>query len=324
MLTRSAMAMRRCGAVVAAALLAAVPLGGCETNPATGRSQFSMMSTDEERALGAQAAPQFVEEFGGAVPDAQLQAYVDGVGRKLVAQVEEGVPDFDWEFHLLNSPVINAFALPGGKVFITRGLTEKMNNEAQLAGVLGHEIGHVTARHANDRMASQLGFNAVLAGLAIAAGVADEDSGFRQVGQYGIPALAVGGNLVLLKWGRDEESEADSLGLRYMTRAGYNPRAQVQVMEILAAASAGQGGIEWTASHPLPETRIRRLEQEIAEQYEDEMHRYEFFEDRFQTQALARLNRLPAAPSGNGSSGASQSFATDEEPVEQVIGRPRR
>ncbi len=278
-------------------------LSGCSTNPATGARSLTLMSWDWERQTGAEAAPQFTAEFGGPVPDEQLQAYVDRVGQRLVAQIEPGVPSLDWEFTLLDSEVINAFALPGGKVFITRGLASRFTSEAQLAGVLGHEIGHVTARHGNQRISKQLGFNILLGAAAVGVGVADEDSDVRRYGQYAVPALAVGGNVVMLKYGRDEESEADELGVRYMARAGYHPVGQREVMEILAAADSGAGRPpEWLSTHPFPETRIERLNRLIAEQH-PEANNLQRGEEAYRREFLDRLRRLPP-PTHTGASAA--------------------
>lgn len=281
-------------------LLAALTLGACSTNPATGARSLTLLSWDQERSMGAEAAPQFTAEFGGPVPDAALQTYVSEVGQRLVAQIEPGVPALDWEFTLLDSEVINAFALPGGKVFITRGLASRFTNEAQLAGVLGHEIGHVTARHGNQRISKQIGFNVLIGAAAVGVGIADSDSDVRRYGQYAVPALAIGGNVILLKYGRDEESQADLLGVRYMARAGYHPAGQREVMEILAAASGGGGGgrpPEWLSTHPFPETRIERLNQIIAEQYPDADTNpaYARAEQNYRTRMLNRLSALPPA-----------------------------
>ncbi|MEA5614569.1 M48 family metallopeptidase [Nodularia spumigena] len=281
-------------------LLAALLLTGCSTNPATGSRSLTLLSWSEEKAMGAEAAPQFTAEFGGPVPDEQLQRYVTEVGQRLVAQVEPEVPsDLEWEFILLDSDVINAFALPGGKVFMTRGLASRFTDEAQLAGVLGHEIGHVTARHGNQRMSKQIGFNILIGAAAVGVGIADSDSDVRKYGQYAVPAMAVGGNVVLLKYGRDEESQADQLGVRYMARAGYNPIAQREVMEVLQAASGSNAGAppEWLSTHPYPETRIERLNQILAEQYPDAATNpaYSRAQQRYQSQFLARLNTLPPA-----------------------------
>lgn len=283
-----------------AMLVAALAQIGCSTNPATGSRSLTLLSWEEERRMGAEAAPQFTAEFGGPVPDDQLQAYVTEVGNRLVGQVEPGVPELPWEFTLLDSEVINAFALPGGKVFITRGLARRFNTEAQLAGVLGHEIGHVTARHGNQRMSKQLGFNILIGAAAIGVGVADSDSDVRKYGQYAVPAMAIGGNVILLKYGRDEESQADLLGMRYMARAGYHPAGQREVMQILADASgAGSGGRppEWLSTHPFPETRIDRINQILAEQYPDADTNpaYTRAEQAYQSRFLARLSNLPPA-----------------------------
>ena len=167
-------------------LLAATVLVGCSTNPATGKRTFMLQTWEWERALAAEAGPQFTDEFGGETPDATAQGYVDEVGGKLTrAALEQAfaeVPELEWDYTLLDSAVLNAFALPGGKVYISRGLAEKLENEAQLAGVLGHEVGHVMARHGNQRISKQIGMNVALGAAAVAVGVADEDSGFGSTG----------------------------------------------------------------------------------------------------------------------------------------------
>lgn len=295
---RSSARVALAGVLGGASLLA---LSACTTNPATGKQSLTFLSWEQEAQMGAEAAPQFTAEFGGAVESARANAYIERVGRELLKGIESGVPgNLEWEFTLLDSDVINAFALPGGKVFMSRGLAEKLNSEAQLAGVLGHEIGHVTARHGNQRISKQIGFNAIMTGLAVGVGVADEDSSVRKYGQYAVPALAVGGNVVLLKYGRDEESEADMLGVRYMTRAGYNPMGQVQVMEVLKAASGGgSAGPEWLSTHPAPQTRIDRLKKIIREEYAFTQNNEEYgdFRARYEREFLRTLGSLdPARP----------------------------
>lgn len=285
------------GMVIAA--ISSFALTGCSHNAVTGESSLLFLSKAEEQQIGAEAAPQFTSEYGGKVPNEQLQAYVTRVGQKLAAQTEDDFPGFPWEFTLLNSDVINAFALPGGKVFITRGLAARMSNEAQLAGVLGHEVGHVTARHGNQRMSqSQIAGGFIAAAKAGVGLAGDGGTVTAAIGQYGIPALEAGGNVLLLKYGRKDESQADELGMRYMARAGYNPQAQVQVMEILASASGAEGrGPEWLASHPFPETRIEQIKQILAKQYPDAATNpsYTFGEKEFKEQFLTTLNATPAA-----------------------------
>lgn len=240
---------------------AAVLLGGCSTNPTTGRSQFNALSRDQEIALGTEAMPQLTAEFGGAVARQDLQAYVREIGLKLAQHTEGESPSLPWEFTLLDSDVINAFALPGGKVFVSRGLAEKMTSEAQLAGVLGHEIGHVTARHVNDRIAQQQGFQ--IGGALLGILVGDSGGGQALSELYGF-----GGQGFLLKFSRDQESESDALGMRYMAKAGYDPAGQRGVMEILQASMGGASGQgEFFATHPYPETRIKRITQLLETEY---------------------------------------------------------
>jgi predicted Zn-dependent protease len=240
---------------------------GCTVNPATGERSFTLYSWEEEKRMGSQAAAGLAAQFGGEVESQIPSRYMHDVGMTLVQGVEEGVPDLDWEFTLLNTDTINAFALPGGKIYMTRGLAEKIDSEAAMAGVLGHEIGHVTARHGNQRISKQIGFNAIITGASVVVGTADEDSNTSRYGQAALPALAIGGNVVLLKYGRDDESQADMLGLRYMERAGYNPVGQLHVMEVLEAQAGRGSQPEWLSTHPYPETRIKQIREYLGTQY---------------------------------------------------------
>jgi predicted Zn-dependent protease len=285
---------------VIALLLMIAPLGvlqtGCTTNPATGASSFTLLSWEEEKQMGAQAAAGMAEQFGGEVGETISSAYINEIGMKLVTGIESGVPDLDWEFTLLNDDLINAFALPGGKVFITRGLAEKLGNEAEIAGVLGHEIGHVTARHGNQRISKQIGFNIALSAGSVAVGTSSSDSNLRKYGTIGLPALAIGGNVVMLKYGRNEETEADMLGMRYMSRAGYNPSGQRRVMEILLEASSGSARQpEWLSTHPYPETRIERIDGLLATSYigYESNPAYGLFPTAYKERMLDRLATLP-------------------------------
>ncbi len=271
---------------------------GCTTNPATGKQSFTLLSWEKEKQMGAQAAAGLAAQFGGEVGDSISSGYVREVGFKLVTGIEAGVPDLDWEFTLLNDDLINAFALPGGKVYITRGLAEKLENEAELAGVLGHEIGHVTARHGNQRISKQIGFNIALGAGSIVVGTSSADSDLRKYGQVGLPAMAIGGNVVLLKYGRDEESEADMLGLRYMARAGYDPIGQLRVMQILQEAAKGPRQPEWLSTHPYPETRIKRVQKLLEIQYPDRATNPEYstYPDAYKARMLDRLAALEPVP----------------------------
>jgi predicted Zn-dependent protease len=278
------------------ALIAATGLivPGCKTNPATGKSIYAPLTPQQELALGEQTAPQMTQEFGGAVPDQQVQTYVTQIGLKLSKQTESNYPNLPWQFTVLNSSVVNAFSLPGGKVFITRGLMERMTNEAQLAGVLGHEIGHVTAQHVSQQVGQQ---QIEQAGLGVA-GVAVSQGG-SSVGSLGgliMPALNVGGQLVLLKFSRTDETQADELGMRYMTRAGYNPKAQLEVMQILQSLGGGSD-VEMLQTHPLPATRIKDVQHKLDTTYKDVVNNpnYGFYPERY-APILADLKRLPPPP----------------------------
>ncbi|MEL7087126.1 MAG: M48 family metallopeptidase [Planctomycetota bacterium] len=282
------------------ALALITPVTGCVTNPATGKSSLSLISEEREIALGAEAEPQFIQENGGLVDSLAVRNYVTELGLELAAVSER--PHLPWTFNVLDSGVINAFALPGGKVFVSRGLVEKMTNEAQLAGVLGHEIGHVTAQHVNSRMSQALIVQGVAIGASVAGEVADDDT-LRVLGV----GAGVGGGVYLLKFGRDQESESDELGVRYMTRLGYNPYGQVQVMQILREAQGNGGGIEFFATHPLPQTRIERLQEHIGQNYpaagridgDNDAYgtsdAYRFGTNSFEANVLIPLKRLPPA-----------------------------
>ena len=268
--------------------LAIVP--ACSVNPATGRMQFNVLTDEQhEISLGEQAAPEFLADFGGELPDEGVVEYVRAIGHEL-AEVSER-PGLPWEFHVVDSATVNAFALPGGKIFISRGLLELMDNEAQLAGVLGHEIGHVTAQHIGQQMARQLGVNIGLMAIGMAARQSDED----WLTALGVGAH-LGGSLYLLSFSRTQENESDELGIRYMAKAGYNPLGQLQVMEILHRQSQQHGaGIEWLSTHPLPQTRIERVESIIQDQYPEyeDPQRYIFGQERFRSVVSEALEQLP-------------------------------
>jgi predicted Zn-dependent protease len=263
------------------ALTALLTLGACQTNPSTGRSQFIVIPADQVAAMGEEAKPQVIAEFGGEVESAELRAYVARVGNDLAMHVEPEFDFIDWEFFALRSEVINAFALPGGKIFITVGLLTQFDNEAQLAGVLGHEIGHVTARHVDERLSQTL-----VAQIGLAAIGAYSESALISQGA-GVAAQGV-----LLKWGRDQESESDTQGLKYMTAAGYDPEGMYQVMEVLLEASqSGDRPPEILSTHPYPETRLERiraaLERDYA--YTRGSARYRLYKDRYRAEARPHL-----------------------------------
>ncbi len=273
-MTTPAQRLTRSRGMICIAILFASMLAGCTTNPATGRRQFDLIGRQQEIAIGEAAKDDLAAQYGGRIADTYMQAYVRDIGMSLVDHVEGNYGDLPWEFAVLDSDVVNAFALPGGKVFITRGLLVKLDDEAMLAGVLGHEIAHVTAEHADKQLSQSLIVTGVVAGAAVAAGQSESD-----FVRAGVPLLVgAGGTGFILKFGRNDELEADALGMRYMARAGYDPAAQRDVMIVLSDATgnaggnrAGSGGTpEWLSTHPFPETRIKQIEDRLARRFPPE------------------------------------------------------
>ncbi|MCB0445823.1 MAG: M48 family metalloprotease [Gelidibacter sp.] len=224
-----------------------------ETNPYTGKKQHITITEDQEIALGLQSLPQMEQQYGGIYPNAQYQAFLENVGHKLVNNSIAKQTGYQFDFHLLADPnTINAFALPGGQVFITYALFSKLENEDQLAGVIGHEIGHVVGRHSADRMSKQGLTEGILNGVAV---------GVDPNTAQGAAAIA---SMINMKYGRDDELESDDLGVRFMIDAGYNPEEMIGVMEILKAASGPNRTPEFQSTHPDPENRIEKIKEAIV------------------------------------------------------------
>jgi predicted Zn-dependent protease len=237
-------------ALVALAWIAA----GCATNPATGQKQFSLISEGQEIQMGLENDTAVVNSMG-LDPDSARQRYVRDLGMRL-ARVSER-PNLPWTFRVIDDPVVNAFAIPGGHIYVTRGIMAHLNNEAELASVIGHEIGHVTARHSVTQMSQQQ-----LAQLGLVVGVALKPGLARYAG------IAVQGlQLLFLKYSRDDESQADQLGLRYMRRGGYDVNRMPDVFTLLDRVSQASGGgrvPDWLSTHPNPVNRRGAIEHAIA------------------------------------------------------------
>lgn len=223
-------------------------LAACAINPATGKRQLSFMSESQEIQMGQNADPDIVGSMG-LYPDESLQAYVQELGESLAASSER--PDLPWTFRVLDDPLINAFALPGGFIYVTRGILAHFESEAELAGVLGHEIGHVTARHSVNQMSkAQIAQIGLGVGMILAPDL-QEYAGLASASMQ----------LLFLKFGRDDEHQADELGVRYMSRVGYDPAQLSGVMAMLGqvTSDAGGGPPEWLSTHPNPANREQAI-----------------------------------------------------------------
>jgi len=241
--------------------LASLLAPGCVTSPATGERQLVLVSREQEIALGREAAPELEAQLGGLVADQDVQSYVAEVGARVAARSERPMP---YEFHVVDSPVPNALALPGGKIYITAGLLRAMESECELAAVLGHEIGHVADRHNVQGLQRQLGVQLV-AELAGAAVGTDAGAAVRAGAQ-------IAGGMVNLHYSREQEYLADTLGVRYMSQAGYNPYGMVALLETLQREAGGGEGASWTEmfrTHPLTGNRIQAARDVVRRRYPD-------------------------------------------------------
>jgi beta-barrel assembly-enhancing protease len=223
------------------------------TNPTTGEVQHVSMTPDQETQLGLASAPEMAQQMGGEVgstdPETQL---VQRVGQYVHDHSTAAKSPYTYQYHLLaDRQTINAFALPGGQVFITKGLLDKLSDTAELAGVLGHETGHVVERHSAQQMEKQKLGQALVTATAV---------GSRNGYQNGAMAQMVN-QLVQLHYSRDDESQADARGLQYMTESGFDPRAMIDVMKILQSVSGARGSPEFLQTHPDPGNRIQAIQQ---------------------------------------------------------------
>lgn len=231
-----------------------------QVNPLTGETQYVSLTEEQEVQLGIQSAPRMAQQHGGLYPSQEYQDYVKQVGNRLVQASGADATGYQYDFHLLADPrAVNAFALPGGQCFITYALFNKLKNEDQLAGVLGHEIGHVVARHGAERLKKQ----ELTQGLTSAAVIGSGDYNTAQMAQ-------VIGNVINMSYGRDQELQSDDLGVRYMMQAGYNPEHLIGVMDILEQASGGgERQPEFFSTHPNPDNRREKIQAAI-EKYREQ------------------------------------------------------
>jgi predicted Zn-dependent protease len=247
--------------LIIAVVIALIALVGYFTktsvNPLTGETQRVALSPEQEIALGMKSAPEMAAQMGGVSRSEQARALVRRVGERLVSRSLAAKSPYKYSFHVLADPrTVNAFALPGGPIFITEALLRQLKTEGELAAVLGHEIGHVIARHSSERLAKQQLTQGLIGALVVGSG----DYTTAQIGQM------VGG-MINMKYGREDELESDALGVRIAAEAGYDPRAMVRVMEVLAKASGGSRQPEFVSTHPAPENRAARIQDEIGKRF---------------------------------------------------------
>ena len=236
-------------------ILAGLVACSCAVNPVTGKRELSLLSESQEASLGQEADPQIVAEYG-LYDDPKVQAYVNEVGQKMARLSHR--PNLEFTFRVLDSPILNAFALPGGYIYITRGILAHMNNEAELAMVMGHEIGHVTARHgASQQTRAQV----ATIGLGVGSVLSETVAKYGQTAQQ---ATA----LLFMKFGRDDERQSDQLGVEYSMKAGYDATAGCKFFEVLdrQSAESGQSMPSWMSTHPAPAERVGTTRELAAKQ----------------------------------------------------------
>lgn len=279
-----------------------ITVSACSTNQATGRNQFTgLMPASKEAQIGAQEHEKILKQFGGEVKDKALRDYVNRVGQKLVPHTER--KDVTYTFTLLDSPVVNAFALPGGYVYVTRGILALANNEAELAGVIGHEIGHVTARHSAERYSSSVvvGLGASILSAAIKVDGASQ-------------ALGLGANLYLSSYSRSQEHESDDLGIRYLSRAGYDTNGMAGFLKQLEASAKletletgkSKNVPSYLSTHPVTAERVSRSLAKAAE-----------YPSQGKTNRIAYLKAISGMEIGDS---AAQGFMVDNKFVHPELG----
>jgi predicted Zn-dependent protease len=226
---------------------------GCTYNPITGQKELMLFPETQDLEIGYQYAPEIEKELGGRIEDEDLQNYIDSVGQK-IARISHR-PNWEYHYVAVNDKSINASALPGGYIFITKGMLEKLQTEAQLAAILAHETAHVVARDTSNAISNQIGIS-----LLLAAAASSQSSGAIMT------AAELSRRIIGLKYSRQDEREADIAGLDYMVVAGYNPYGIIETMQMLEDQEK-ERVVEFLSSHPPPENRIAYLTQRIKSKY---------------------------------------------------------
>jgi beta-barrel assembly-enhancing protease len=258
--------IRQPALVCALLLAAAFGAAGCQVDALTGKRTFNIYSYEQEKQLGDGAIQPILAELGGPYPDPQLQAYVTRVGNEIVAAARTQLhdrarfPDWEFQFYIANTSMINAFALPGGHIVLTRGIMLELNDEAELAGLLGHEIAHVFARHSAERMSEM----SLMLLPVMVLGAFEETQGVAVVGMVAVQLLS-------LSYSRDNEREADMFGLRFAADAGYHPTGMIELMRMIEGYVDASGGPppEFLSTHPNPGNRIADMTRQVQREYPD-------------------------------------------------------
>jgi beta-barrel assembly-enhancing protease len=234
--------------------------GSQSTNPVTQDVQHISMTPDQEIAMGLQAAPEMADQFGGLDPNEADQQRLKQIGQKLVQSSPAKNTPYQYDYHLLgDTETVNAFALPGGQIFITRALYDQLKTDGELAGVLGHETGHVVGRHSAEQIAKAQLTQGLTGAAVIAACDPNSPSGCIAASQV----AAVVGQLINMQYSRSDETQSDWLGVCFMRDSGYNPEDMVKVMQILDSLSQGERPPEFMSSHPDPGNRITAIQENI-------------------------------------------------------------
>ncbi|MFB0552523.1 MAG: M48 family metalloprotease [Phycisphaerae bacterium] len=253
---------------------------GCAVNPITGEEELMFISENQDIEIGRNYAPEIEKQLDGRIDNPALQNYIDSVGQK-IARISHR-PNWEYHFTAVEHKMVNAIALPGGHIFVTKGMLEKLTTEAQLAALLAHEIVHVTARHSSAAISRQMGLSFLFLG-ATAAGAKIPQDAARAAG------LAL--QLIGLKYSREQERMADVAGMDYMVVAGYNPYGAVELMQMLEDQDNVRP-VEFLSSHPSPENRIISLNARIQTRY-DSLKGLRIGKNAYRS---AVLNRLPKDP----------------------------
>jgi predicted Zn-dependent protease len=260
-----------------------IVFAGCAANPITGQDEM-MFSQDyhSDIELGEQVAPEVEKALKGKIEDEALQNYIDSIGRQ-ISKISHN-PDFDYHFTAVNDKSINALALPGGRIFITKGMLLKLENESQLAGILAHEIVHVVARDTQNMMSKEAGL-----GLLFILAMSQTSSAGEMA------AIDLARQIIELKYSRQDEATADLGGLDYMVRAGYDPNGMIETMQMLNREDTIRP-VEFLSTHPSPENRVSYIQAKIQTYYSAGLMNAKIGTEDYRRNVLDRLQNLPDKP----------------------------